>query len=138
MLDHGLAPRISYFFLEHLQTPSSSKLRRVFERCFKEYFSKNYLNISKENFGSGQQFYCKRAAAVDRNFIVNVQRKATTLLKLYSRTIFSWVIFGIFGKNCFTFRYLLPLPRRIWNPIENLWWNFLVKIVKPKRYLTWF
>ena len=36
---------------------------RVFERCFKEYFFKKYLNVSKENFGSGQQFYCKRAAS---------------------------------------------------------------------------
>ena len=43
----------------------------------------------------------KKTSAVDSNFIVNVQLQATTLLKLYSKTVFSGVIFGIFEKNYF-------------------------------------
>ena len=45
--------------------------------------SLKYLKISKENF-------C--------NFIVNLQVKPTTLLKLYSNTVFPWDIFGISEK----------------------------------------
>ena len=35
---------------------------------------------------------------MDCNFIVNLQLKPTTLLKLYSKTVFFWDIFGIFEK----------------------------------------
>ena len=119
MLDHGLAPRILPFFLKR-PLPVSSE--RVLYRCFKVCLSKNIWRFHE------------KTPSMDCNFIANLQFKPTTLLKLYSKTVFSEYIFGIFGRA--TFRYLPPLQRRIWNSIENLWWNFLAKIVQPKSSIV--
>ena len=39
-----------------------------------------------------------KTSAMDYNSIVNLQVKPTTLLKLYSKIVFSWDNFGIFEK----------------------------------------
>ena len=44
--------------------------------------------------------------------------------------------FQNFRKSYITFRYLLPLQKRIWNPIENLWCSFLAQIVKSKSSIV--
>ena len=112
MLDYGLAARIAYFFLGAQE----------------EFFK----GVSKECFSKNIKKFQKKTSALDCTFIVNLQVKPTTLLKLYLKTVFPEIFFRNFWKSYFTFRYLLPLQRLILNPIKNLCGSFLEKIVMPK------
>ena len=78
-LDHGLVPRISTFFLEHLQF-----LTDVSNTCFK-YFKK----------------FHKKPSAVDYNVNVNLHIKSATLTKLYLKAVISLRNFCNFLKELF-------------------------------------